>query len=175
MEADRRLDHYAGSARIRRARRHAVRADLAAQADVPVGVEQLERRAQRKVVLKRHDRRRAREADHVEHGEGKAGELLYVDGVGLHVFEGAREDALDSRLRDLELGLATVVVKRRVHELQHGHAVAFPAPHAGASGEGILAPAEEVGHLVPPAGLLSHEVLDVRHEAAPSPRAKAGA
>ena len=82
MKPHGRLDHQPRVARIGGTCRDAVGADLAPQADAPVGVEQPEGRAEGEVVLERHDRRRARAVDDVEDREGETGELLHVDGVG---------------------------------------------------------------------------------------------
>src|SRR4051794_35381040 len=54
-----------------------------------------------------------------------------------------------------------MVVERRVDDLEHRYATAFPAPHARRAGEGVLAPTEKVSHVVAAAHLLVHEVLDV--------------
>jgi len=81
--AYRRLEEEAGIALIGGGGPDAVGADLLAQADAPVGVEELEGRAEGEVVLERHHRRHAGGTNDLEDRGGEAGELLDVRDVGV--------------------------------------------------------------------------------------------
>src|SRR5204862_7277481 len=105
----------------------------------------------------------------------QARDLLHVDDVGARLVEHAAEEALDARLGELELGLAAVVVKRRVDDLEHGDVAAPAAAQARAQAPGVVAPAVEVADLVAAADLRAHQILDVGDEPAPAQLAHARA
>src|SRR4051812_49747084 len=95
-----------------------------------------------------------------------------MDNVRTRLLDDALEVALDAWLVELELRLTTVVVQRRVHHLEHRHPISAPALEARPTAVGVIAPREEVRHVVAAANLLVHQLLDVRHQSTDPQRTK---